>query len=186
MSGRVSIRPRWSGFWLKFFLPRTLQLQTAETEKYPHVTYFFNGGVEQPYPCENRVMIPSPKVATYDLKPEMSAEGVTEALCNGIASLEHDFILCNYANADMVGHSGSIPATLAAVETVDRCLARVLKAAESAGVRLLVTADHGNAEMMIDPETGGPQHPHTTNPCRVGSTGTGRTWRVGALSAMCA
>jgi 2,3-bisphosphoglycerate-independent phosphoglycerate mutase len=139
-------------------------LKTAETEKYPHVTYFFNGGVEQPYPCENRVMIPSPKVATYDLKPEMSAEGVTDALCNGITSLEHDFILCNYANADMVGHSGSIPATLAAVETVDRCLARVMKAAESAGVRVIVTADHGNAEMMLDPETGGPHTAHTTNP----------------------
>ena len=128
------------------------------------MTYFFNGGVEQPYPCENRVLVPSPKVATYDLKPEMSADGVTDALCSGIASLEHDFILCNYANADMVGHSGSIPATVAAVETVDRCLARVLKAAESAGVRLLVTADHGNAELMIDPETGGPHTAHTTNP----------------------
>jgi 2,3-bisphosphoglycerate-independent phosphoglycerate mutase len=139
-------------------------LKTAETEKYPHVTYFFNGGVEQPYPCENRVMIPSPKVATYDLKPEMSAAGVTDALCRGIASLEHDFILCNFANADMVGHSGSIPATVAAVETVDRCLARILKEAESAGVRLIVTADHGNAELMIDPETGGPHTAHTTNP----------------------
>ena len=139
-------------------------LKTAETEKYPHVTYFFNGGVEQPYPCENRVMVPSPKVATYDLKPEMSADGVTDALCSGIESLEHEFILCNYANADMVGHSGSIPATVAAVETVDRCLARVLKSAESAGVRLLVTADHGNAELMIDPETGGPHTAHTTNP----------------------
>jgi len=139
-------------------------LKTAETEKYPHVTYFFNGGVEQPYPCESRVMIPSPKVATYDLKPEMSAAGVTDALCRGITGLEHDFILCNYANADMVGHSGSIPATVAAVETVDRCLARVIEAAESAGVRLLVTADHGNAEMMTDPETGGPHTAHTTNP----------------------
>jgi 2,3-bisphosphoglycerate-independent phosphoglycerate mutase len=139
-------------------------LKTAETEKYPHVTYFFNGGVEQPYPCESRVMIPSPKVATYDLKPEMSAEGVTEALCKGISSGEQDFILCNYANADMVGHSGSIPATIKAVETVDRLLARVLKTAEAAGTRLIVTADHGNAEMMIDPETGGPHTAHTTNP----------------------
>jgi len=139
-------------------------LKTAETEKYPHVTYFFNGGVEQPYPCEHRVLVPSPKVATYDLKPEMSAEGVTDALCRGISSLEHDFILCNYANADMVGHSGSIPATVKAVETVDRCLARVLSAAQSAGVRLIVTADHGNAELMIDPETGGPHTAHTTNP----------------------
>jgi 2,3-bisphosphoglycerate-independent phosphoglycerate mutase len=139
-------------------------LKTAETEKYPHVTYFFNGGVEQPYPCESRVLIPSPKVATYDLKPEMSAEGVTDALCNGISSGEQDFILCNYANADMVGHSGSIPATIKAVETVDRSLARVLRTAESAGMRLIVTADHGNAEMMIDPETGGPHTAHTTNP----------------------
>jgi 2,3-bisphosphoglycerate-independent phosphoglycerate mutase len=139
-------------------------LKTAETEKYPHVTYFFNGGVEAPFPCEHRVMVPSPKVATYDLQPEMSAAGVTDALVKGITSGEHDFILCNYANADMVGHSGSIPATIKAVETVDDCLARVLKAAESAGTRLLVTADHGNAEMLIDPETGGPHTAHTTNP----------------------
>jgi 2,3-bisphosphoglycerate-independent phosphoglycerate mutase len=139
-------------------------LKTAETEKYPHVTYFFNGGVEAPFPCEHRVMVPSPKVATYDLMPEMSAAGVTDALVAGIASGEHDFILCNYANADMVGHSGSIPATIKAVETVDQSLARVLKAAESAGVRLIVTADHGNAEMLIDPETGGPHTAHTTNP----------------------
>jgi 2,3-bisphosphoglycerate-independent phosphoglycerate mutase len=139
-------------------------LKTAETEKYPHVTYFFNGGVEAPFPCEHRVLVPSPKVATYDLKPEMSAAGVTDALVKGITSGEHDFILCNYANADMVGHSGSIPATIKAVETVDQSLARVLKAAESAGVRLIVTADHGNAEMLIDPETGGPHTAHTTNP----------------------
>jgi 2,3-bisphosphoglycerate-independent phosphoglycerate mutase len=139
-------------------------LKTAETEKYPHVTYFFNGGIEAPFPCEHRVMIPSPKVATYDLQPEMSAAGVTDALIAGITSGQHDFILCNYANADMVGHSGSIPATIKAVETVDQCLARVLKAAESSGMRLLVTADHGNAEMLIDPETGGPHTAHTTNP----------------------
>jgi 2,3-bisphosphoglycerate-independent phosphoglycerate mutase len=139
-------------------------LKTAETEKYPHVTYFFNGGVEAPFPGEHRVLVPSPKVATYDLMPEMSAAGVTDALVKGITSGEHDFILCNYANADMVGHSGSIPATIKAVETVDQSLARVLKAAESAGMRLIVTADHGNAEMLIDPETGGPHTAHTTNP----------------------
>jgi 2,3-bisphosphoglycerate-independent phosphoglycerate mutase len=139
-------------------------LKTAETEKYPHVTYFFNGGVEAPFPCEHRVLVPSPKVATYDLQPEMSAAGVTDALVKGISSGEHDFILCNYANADMVGHSGSIPATIKAVETVDQSLARVLKAAEAAGMRLIVTADHGNAEMLIDPETGGPHTAHTTNP----------------------
>lgn len=139
-------------------------LKTAETEKYPHVTYFFNGGVEEPFPCEHRVLVPSPKVATYDLMPEMSAAGVTDALVKGITSREHDFILCNYANADMVGHSGSIPATIKAVETVDQSLARVLKAAETSGMRLIVTADHGNAEMLIDPETGGPHTAHTTNP----------------------
>jgi 2,3-bisphosphoglycerate-independent phosphoglycerate mutase len=139
-------------------------LKTAETEKYPHVTYFFNGGVEQPYPRESRVLVPSPKVATYDLKPEMNAEGVTDSLCRGISSGEQDFILCNYANADMVGHSGSIPATITAVETVDRSLAKVLKTAESSGMRLIVTADHGNAEMMVDPATGGPHTAHTTNP----------------------
>ncbi len=139
-------------------------LKTAETEKYPHVTYFFNGGLEAPFPCEHRVLVPSPKVATYDLEPEMSAAGVTDALIKGIASREHDFILCNYANADMVGHSGSIPATIKAVETVDQSLARVLKAAESTGMKLIVTADHGNAEMLIDPETGGPHTAHTTNP----------------------
>jgi 2,3-bisphosphoglycerate-independent phosphoglycerate mutase len=140
-------------------------LKTAETEKYPHVTYFFNGGVEAPFPREQRVLVPSPKgVATYDLAPEMSAAGVTDALVKGITTKEFDFILCNYANADMVGHSGSIPATIRAVETVDQSLARVLRAAESAGMRLIVTADHGNAEMLIDPETGGPHTAHTTNP----------------------
>jgi 2,3-bisphosphoglycerate-independent phosphoglycerate mutase len=139
-------------------------LKTAETEKYPHVTYFFNGGVEQEYPCEHRVLVPSPKVATYDLQPEMNAAGVTDALIRGITSGEHDFILCNYANADMVGHSGSIPATIKAVETVDQSLAKVLQAAQSTGMRLIVTADHGNAELMIDPETGGPHTAHTTNP----------------------
>jgi 2,3-bisphosphoglycerate-independent phosphoglycerate mutase len=160
-------------------------LKTAETEKYPHVTYFFNGGVEQPYPCETRVLVPSPKVATYDLKPEMSAEGVTDALCKGISSGEQDFILCNYANADMVGHSGSIPATIKAVETVDQCLVRVLKAAESAGTRLIVTADHGNAEMMIDPETGGPHTAHTTNPVPFVIVDWDQEQRVRSGGALC-
>ena len=139
-------------------------LKTAETEKYPHVTYFFNGGGETPYPGEERILVPSQKVATYDLMPEMSAPGVTDVLCKGIESREHDFILCNYANGDMVGHSGSLPATIKAVETVDRCLARVIESAERAGARLLVTADHGNCEMMIDPATGGPHTAHTTSP----------------------
>ena len=139
-------------------------LKTAETEKYAHVTYFFNGGIEPPFPGEDRRLVPSQQVATYDLAPEMSAPGITDVLCAAISAREHDFVLCNYANGDMVGHTGSIPATLKAVETVDRCLARVVAAAEAAGARLLVTADHGNCEMMIDPETGGPHTAHTTNP----------------------
>ena len=139
-------------------------LRTAETEKYAHVTYFFNGGLETPYPGEERRLVPSQKVATYDLAPEMSAFGITDVLCSAITAREHDFVLCNYANADMVGHTGSVPAILKAVETVDQCLARVVAAAEAVGARLLVTADHGNCEMMIDPATGGPHTAHTTNP----------------------
>ena len=140
------------------------QLRTAETEKYPHVTYFFNGGVETPYRGEERILVPSQKVATYDLAPAMSAEGITDVLCGAIASPAHDFVLCNYANADMVGHTGVMPAVVEAVETIDRCLARVLSAAEATGATVLVTSDHGNCEMMLDPETGGPHTAHTTNP----------------------
>ena len=139
-------------------------LRTAETEKYAHVTYFFNGGIEVPFQGEERILVPSQKVATYDLAPEMSAPGVTDVLCDGIEKCEYDFILCNYANGDMVGHTGSLPATIKAVETVDACLARVMKSAERAGARVLVTADHGNCEIMIDPETGGPHTAHTTSP----------------------
>jgi len=139
-------------------------LRTAETEKYAHVTYFFNGGIETPFPGEERRLVASQKVATYDLAPEMSAPGITDVLCAAMAAGEHDFMLCNYANADMVGHTGSIPATLRAVETVDQCLTRIVAAAQEAGARLLVTADHGNCEMMIDPATGGPHTAHTTNP----------------------
>jgi 2,3-bisphosphoglycerate-independent phosphoglycerate mutase len=140
------------------------QFRTAETEKYAHVTYFFNGGVEQPYRGEDRELVPSQKVATYDLAPEMSAPGITDVLCRAMEAKSHEFILCNYANADMVGHTGSVAAILRAVETVDRCLARVLESAERSGARLLVTADHGNCEQMIDPETGGPHTAHTSNP----------------------
>ena len=140
------------------------QFRTAETEKYAHVTYFFNGGFETPYRGEVRELVPSPKVATYDLQPEMSAAGVTDVLCRAIRDRDHDFILCNYANGDMVGHTGVIPAAIKAVETVDRCLARVLEAAGSADARVIVTADHGNCEMMIDPVSGGPHTAHTTNP----------------------
>ena len=138
--------------------------RTAETEKYAHVTYFFNGGIEPPYPGEERLLVPSQKVATYDLAPEMSAAGVTDVLCKAIAEKQHDFILCNYANGDMVGHSGVLSAAVKAVETVDTCLAQVLRAADKAGATLLVTADHGNCELMIDPLTGGPHTAHTTNP----------------------
>src|ERR687897_288333 len=140
------------------------QFRTAETEKYPHVTYFFNGGYEPPYSGEERCLIPSQRVATYDLAPEMSAAGVTDALCGAIEARTHDFMLCNYANADMVGHTGVLPAVIRAVETVDGCLARVLASADKAGCSVLVTADHGNSEMMIDPVTGGVHTAHTTNP----------------------
>lgn len=140
------------------------QLRTAETEKYAHVTYFFNGGKEPPYRGEERILVPSPKVATYDLAPEMSAAGVTDVLCQALGRKQHDFLLCNYANADMVGHTGVPEAVISAVETVDRCLGRVVSACEASGTRLLVTADHGNCEVMVDPETGGPHTAHTTNP----------------------
>ena len=138
--------------------------RTAETEKYAHVTYFFNGGYEPPYKGEERLLVPSQKVATYELMPEMSAPGVTDVLCKAIAGKQHDFILCNYANGDMVGHSGVLAAAVKAVETVDTCLARVLTTASTAGATVLVTADHGNCELMIDPATGGPHTAHTTNP----------------------
>ena len=138
--------------------------RTAETEKYPHVTYFFNGGIEAPFPGEERELVPSPRVPTYDVQPEMSAAGVTDVLCRAIESEAHDFTLCNYANCDMVGHTGVLPAVIKAVETVDTCLSRVMDAAEKTGARLLVTADHGNCELMIDPDGGGPHTAHTTNP----------------------
>ena len=139
-------------------------LRTAETEKYPHVTYFFNGGNETPYRGEERVLVPSQKVATYDLMPEMSAAGITDVLCSAIEEKRHPFTLCNYANGDMVGHSGNLAATIRACAVVDEQLSRIIKSAELAGARLLVTADHGNCEMMFDPATGGPHTAHTTNP----------------------
>lgn len=142
------------------------QLRTAETEKYPHVTYFFNGGVEAPFPGEDRHLIPSPKVATYDLQPEMSALELTDALLAHIGARRHDFILVNYANADMVGHTGSIEAAVAAVETVDACVGRVLDAVRRAGGTGLVTADHGNAERMLC-DDGSPFTAHTTGPVRL-------------------
>jgi 2,3-bisphosphoglycerate-independent phosphoglycerate mutase len=139
-------------------------LRVAETEKYAHVTYFFNGGVEQPFPGEDRILVPSPKVATYDLKPEMSAAGIADAVVKATDERTFDVIIVNFANADMVGHSGKIEPTVKAVETVDACLGRIETAVRAKGGAILITADHGNAEMMIDPVTGGPHTAHTTNP----------------------
>src|SRR5437016_1796348 len=139
-------------------------LRVAETEKYAHVTYFFNGGVEQPFPGEDRILVPSPKVATYDLKPEMSAAGIADTVVKATNDGTFDVIIVNFANADMVGHSGKIEPTVNAVETVDACLGRIELAVRAKGGALLITADHGNAEMMIDPKTGGPHTAHTTNP----------------------
>jgi 2,3-bisphosphoglycerate-independent phosphoglycerate mutase len=138
--------------------------RTAETEKYPHVTYFFNGGREEPHPGETRNMVPSPKVATYDLQPEMSVAAVTDGLIEAIASRRHDLLVCNFANPDMVGHTGVLEAAVRAVETVDTQLARVVEACRETGTTLIVTADHGNCEQMWDPTTGGPHTAHTTNP----------------------
>jgi 2,3-bisphosphoglycerate-independent phosphoglycerate mutase len=140
------------------------QLRIAETEKYAHVTFFFNGGEETPFPGEERVLIPSPKVATYDLQPEMSAPELTAQLVEAIQSGKYDVIICNVANGDMVGHTGMMDAALAAVEAVDDCLSRVREAIEAVGGELLITADHGNIEQMKDPETGQSHTAHTTNP----------------------
>ncbi|AEV67827.1 2,3-bisphosphoglycerate-independent phosphoglycerate mutase [Acetivibrio clariflavus] len=140
------------------------QLRIAETEKYAHVTFFFNGGVEAVYEGEDRVLIPSPKVATYDLKPEMSAYEVTDEVVKRINSKEYDVIILNYANSDMVGHTGVFEAAKAAVEAVDECIGRVVSAVQAQNGVVLITADHGNSEQMVDYETGGPFTAHTTNP----------------------
>lgn len=139
------------------------QLRIAETEKYPHVTFFFNGGEEISFPGEDRVLVPSPDVATYDLKPEMSAFEVTDKLVAAINSKQYDVIICNYANPDMVGHSGDLNAAIKAIETVDTCLGRVVEAQLARGGEVLVTADHGNAELMRDAETGQAHTAHTLN-----------------------
>jgi 2,3-bisphosphoglycerate-independent phosphoglycerate mutase len=139
-------------------------LRVAETEKYAHVTYFFNGGVEKPFSGEERILVPSPKVPTYDLQPEMSAEGITDAVVQAIDKGAFDAIIMNFANADMVGHSGKLDAAIRAVEAVDLCLGRLYQALRLHGGAWIITADHGNAETMIDPVTGGPHTYHTTNP----------------------
>jgi 2,3-bisphosphoglycerate-independent phosphoglycerate mutase len=139
------------------------QLRIAETEKYAHVTFFFNGGVETVYPGEDRALIPSPKVATYDLKPEMSAYEVTEEAVKRINSKEYDVIILNFANPDMVGHTGVMEAAKVAIEAVDVCVGKVVDAIKAQGGVVLITADHGNSEQMIDYDTGGPFTAHTTN-----------------------
>ncbi|MGR8919949.1 MAG: 2,3-bisphosphoglycerate-independent phosphoglycerate mutase [Gammaproteobacteria bacterium] len=140
------------------------QLRLAETEKYAHVTFFFNGGEERPFAGEDRVLVPSPEVATYDLEPEMSAAEVTDRLCAAIAEERYDAIICNYANADMVGHTGNFEATRRCIETLDACLGRLVEAAEAHGVDMLVTADHGNAERMRgEPGADGEAAPHTAH-----------------------
>ena len=140
------------------------QLRIAETEKYAHVTFFFNGGQEEVFEGEDRILVPSPKVATYDLKPEMSAPEVTDKLVEAIESGKYDAIICNYANGDMVGHSGIFEAAVAAVEAVDACVGRVLDASAKVGGEVLLTADHGNVEEMFDPETGQVSTQHSTLP----------------------
>ena len=162
------------------------QLRIAETEKYAHVTFFFNCGAEEPFAGEERVLIPSPRdVPTYDHKPEMSAQPVTETLLGHLRDGDYRFVLVNFANPDMVGHTGVLPAAIKAVETIDSCLARVTDGVLALGGSVLITADHGNCEQMIDPETGGPHTAHTTNPVPiwwVTRDAGGRTLRNGGLA----
>jgi len=140
------------------------QLRIAETEKYAHVTFFFNGGIEEPYEGEERILVQSPDVATYDLKPEMSAHELTDKLVEAIQSGKYDTIICNYANPDMVGHTGNYEATIKAIEALDSCLSRVVEATENVGGEMLITADHGNAEQMHNPESHQTHTAHTSNP----------------------
>ena len=140
------------------------QLRIAETEKYAHVTFFFNGGREEPFENEDRILIPSPRVKTYDLKPEMSAFEVTDQLVDAIRSGKYDAIICNYANGDMVGHTGDFDASIKAVEAVDFCLGRIVDTIKGINGHLLVTADHGNVEQMLDPKTNQPLTSHTSGP----------------------
>jgi len=140
------------------------QLRLAETEKYAHVTFFLNGGIDAPFPGEDRILVPSPKVRTYDMQPEMSSVEVTDHMVEAIVGGKYDVIICNYANCDMVGHTGIIDAAILAVEAVDASLQRIVDALRTVGGRMLITADHGNIEQMVDKETGQPHTAHTTNP----------------------
>jgi len=153
-----------SGGFGEYLSARGLQqLRIAETEKYAHVTYFFNGGLETPYAGEDRILVPSPKVATYDLKPEMSAREVTDRLVEAIRSRKYHAIVCNYANSDMVGHTGNLAAATRAIEVLDECIGRAVEAMREAGGEVLITADHGNAETMLDPQTQQAHTAHTLN-----------------------
>jgi 2,3-bisphosphoglycerate-independent phosphoglycerate mutase len=177
--GMTQYEKNWP--WLRYILPpeklehilanvfadlQFKNLRIAETEKYAHVTYFFNGGIEKPFPGEERVLVPSQKVPTYDLKPEMSAAGIANAVINAVKKGDFDAIIMNFANADMVGHSGKLEETIKACETVDDCLGRIFKELRDlhTSPAWIISADHGNAETMIDPVTGGPHTYHTTNP----------------------
>jgi len=159
------------------------QLRLAETEKYAHVTFFFNGGREEPFEGEDRILVPSPLVATYDRKPEMNAPEVTDRLVEAIESGKYDVIICNYANPDMVGHTGNFPAAVKAIETIDRCLGRVETALRERGGEMLVTADHGNAEQMRGLDTGQAHTAHTTNP--VPLIYVGRPGRLNQAGSLC-
>ena len=175
--GMVEYSSALAAFMAPLFAPRILddtlgaviaaagltQLRVAETEKYAHVTFFLNGGREVPFPGEQRALLPSPRVATYDLQPEMSAPAVADAVVDGVASGDFDLVVVNFANADMVGHTGKLDAAIAAVEAVDRCLGRIRAAIEGAGGAMLITADHGNAEQMADPTNGQAHTAHTLN-----------------------
>jgi 2,3-bisphosphoglycerate-independent phosphoglycerate mutase len=159
------------------------QLRLAETEKYAHVTFFFNGGVDASFPGEDRILIPSPKVRTYDLQPEMSLPEVTDRLVEAITGGKYDVIICNFANGDMVGHTGIIPAAIKAAESIDAALQRVVIALKQVGGKMLVTADHGNIEQMVDPDTGQPHTAHTTNPVPlIYVEGSGKLQAGGSLS----
>ena len=142
---------------------RLKQLRIAETEKNPHVTYFFSGGVEQKYPGEKRILIPSPKVKTYDLQPEMSALEVTEALLKELKTDDYALVICNFANGDMVGHTGNLSAAIRAVETLDKCIGKITETTREQGGEVIITADHGNCEIMYDPVHQQPHTQHTTN-----------------------
>jgi 2,3-bisphosphoglycerate-independent phosphoglycerate mutase len=159
-------------------------LRLAETEKYAHVTYFFNCGREQPYPGEDRILVPSQKVATYDLMPQMSAPGITDEMVATLQAGTHQVVICNFANADMVGHTGRLDAAITAVETLDQCLGRIVTALKAAGARAIITADHGNAEQMWDDALKAPHTAHTSNPVPVilcDDAYVGRPLRDGSL-----